>query len=199
MPLAGSFWAALLGSEGYVRAQFEHPCPTIVVCGAIGKALGCGIRKPGIVSEDAACVRRRSARNRPVRMIEDIQGFGLQCKLKSLSKRNGLRQRHICVPKMRTVQPRVNSKRARGRILANPDEERNAVGWRRIVGITTWQSCWIDNISEGTGRKVGALPSRAWMKYANSVLQLRNGDTVQHEASVAGVVKGVVAAEQLKR
>lgn len=68
--------AALFGLESNVGAKLEDACATVVVCGHIGKAHGAR-------GSDVRAVNKTTWSS-PVRMVEDVQGLGLEGKPKPL-------------------------------------------------------------------------------------------------------------------
>src|SRR6266853_5077792 len=144
-----------LGLERNVGAQLNHPRTIVNARGHVREILYPRGPESGRIN--------KISRIPPVRMVKCIQQLGLQRKANLFSNWNDFRKRHIIIPKMRPIQPRVKSERSRSRVLAYALKDRVAstcatAKHRRIDHVLEWARC-VEN------------PDR--------VLQLRDSDAAQ--------------------
>src|SRR5690242_12838687 len=156
MPLRPAAGAPCSGLESDVGSKLEHSRAAVVVCRNVREThrTGGADTRPG----------NEAAWGAPVLVVEDVQCLCLKSKPEPLSEGNSFCERHIVVPDVRSVKPRVESQRSRGGVLTNSLKERIAIP-RRCAA-----QGGVDNVFKGT-RFAGRALICCGLEYADGILQ----------------------------
>src|SRR6185437_10851503 len=131
----------------------------------------------------------------PVRMIEHVQEFTLEDKVNAFGNWKQLRHRHVVVPKVRTVEPRVAGERARDCVLTCACEERSAIGRRRNT-VYSLQKRRVEAPLERT--RIATAGAAGGSKHTCCLLQLRSGHTAEEHTRVAVIVNAAESTRDLE-
>src|SRR5215472_10587437 len=118
-----------LGLKRYVRAQLEQTCARVRIGSAqvAAKAQRRRLAKSGRLNVRASEIEGSV---RPVSVIKQVQGLCLQLELHPLAEGNHLGKRHVDIPDVRSVEPRVSPKRSWGRVLTDASNDTVAIAGR---------------------------------------------------------------------